>query len=120
MIINVLFLLFVIKHFVGDFVLQFPYMVDQKGTYGARGGLEHAAIQGIGTIMVLCMFIGFFPAVLFALFDSVVHYHIDYMKMNIGRGLTPQDRAYWLWLGFDQMLHYLTYILIIGLIILWN
>lgn len=120
MTIVALFLLFTIKHFVSDFVFQFPYMVNEKGTYGASGGIQHAGIQGFGTIMVLLPFIGLPLALAFGLFDAVVHYHIDWIKMNIGKGLTVNDRAYWLWLGFDQMLHYLTYIFIIGLLVIWS
>jgi hypothetical protein len=52
-----------------------------------------------------------------ALFDSVAHYHIDWAKTNInakmGWGPTTHDEFWWL-LGLDQLLHSLTYIVIIG------
>ena len=109
--ILLLLTLFSIKHFVADFVLQFPYMVEQKGTYGARGGIDHAVIQGLPTLLILLPFVtNINDAIILAAIDMVVHYHIDWAKMNISRGLTPADRKYWVWLGLDQLLHSLTYI----------
>jgi hypothetical protein len=40
----VLALLF-IKHWFADFVVQFDYMVEQKGIYGAEGGIHHSLIH---------------------------------------------------------------------------
>ena len=42
-----------IKHFFADFMLQFPYMIEQKGTYGAEGGIHHATIHAAFTFMIL-------------------------------------------------------------------
>jgi hypothetical protein len=112
-LIILLLALFGIKHFICDFVLQFSYMLAQKGTYGAQGGLDHAYIHGIFTWCVLLPFIGSMAAFA-ALFDVVTHYHIDWAKQQLNRGLTPADRMFWVWFGADQGLHYLTYIAIIG------
>jgi hypothetical protein len=110
----ILFLaLFGIKHFVCDFLLQFGYMIGQKGTYGAQGGLDHAYIHGFFTWMILLPFLGWL-AVFGAIFDAVVHYHIDWTKQQLSKGLTVGDRMFWVWFGADQCLHYLTYIVIIG------
>jgi hypothetical protein len=115
--------LFGIKHFICDFLLQYPHMVAQKGTYGARGGLEHAAIHALGTFIVLVIVLPWgpfthFAAVVLGLFDGVVHYHVDWLKQQLNRGLTTADRMFWVWFGADQSLHYLTYIAIIGVIVL--
>ena len=108
--IYLLFLLFT-KHFIVDFPLQWEYQWKNKGTYGHPGGLIHAGLHGIGTY--LCFFWISVPvAVVLAVFDMVVHYHIDWAKMNIARGLTVQDKKYWFWLGFDQLIHALTYLAI--------
>jgi hypothetical protein len=111
---------FVIKHFICDFPLQaFPWIYNNKGTLGHPGGLVHAGIHGIATFIILC-FLAPPYAFLLAGFDMVVHYFIDWGKMNLNRitgwGLTTSE---WFWslLGFDQLLHYLTYILIIYVII---
>ncbi len=104
---------FGIKHFICDFLLQFNNMVREKGTYGAPGGLYHAGIHGWFTFIVL---IPFYPtvAILAAILDFVVHYHIDWAKQQLSKGSTPADRKFWIWLGLDQCLHYLTYLVIIA------
>ena len=118
----ILLALFGIKHFICDFWLQYPRMLAEKGIYGARGGIEHAVIHGLGTLIVLlCVFTLNAPSILvavkLALLDSVLHYHIDWAKQKLNKGLTPADRKFWLWLGLDQLLHYLTYLFIIGLLV---
>jgi hypothetical protein len=111
----VLFLaLFGIKHFLCDFLFQFSYMVAEKGTYGAKGGRDHAALHGIFTALVFWLFVPFAGAVILGVIDSVLHYHIDWAKQQLTRGLTPVDRSFWVWFGLDQGLHYLTYIMLIG------
>ena len=114
-----LFFLFSIKHFVIDFLLQFRYQWSNKGTYGHPGGLLHAGLHGIGTALCLLMFP--WSTILFlAGLDAVIHYHIDWAKMNInarmGWTATTHEQFWWL-LGLDQLLHVLTYILIIALVI---
>ncbi len=109
---KLLFLLMA-KHFVCDFPLQaFPYQYRNKGTYGHPGGLLHAAIHEVGSLAVLIWFAPFTTALVLASFDAVAHYHIDYAKMKLGviYNLKP-DNSEWFWvlLGFDQLLHYLTY-----------
>jgi len=71
-----LFLLF-IKHFICDFPLQAnPWLYQNKGTYLHAGGIVHAGIHGIGTLLVLAPFIGS-ASIMYALIDMVIHYHID-------------------------------------------
>ena len=109
-----LFVAFLIKHFVCDFPLQaFPYMYRNKGEYGHFGGVLHALVHYVGTIIVVSLFTdswGIITAC--AAIDFVTHYHIDWAKMNIGKhyNLKP-DNSEWFWilLGVDQLLHYLTY-----------
>jgi hypothetical protein len=110
-----LLIAFTIKHFVCDFLLQRRYHYANKGVYGHPGGIMHAGIHGIGTIMI-CWYFGL-PLWL-AGADAIIHYHIDWAKVNIGKryGLTPQQDAFWYLLGFDQTLHYLTYVWIISYI----
>ena len=56
----------------------------------------------------------------FAVFDAVVHYHIDWAKVVINERFNwkpeSSDKFWWL-LGFDQYLHALTYILMIGILV---
>jgi hypothetical protein len=110
--------LFGIKHFLADFLWQFPFMVQDKGQYGAPGGFAHAGIHGILTFFVLIGFVRPEDAITIALIESAVHYHIDWAKTNLSQGLTVDDHRFWIWFGLDQALHYLTYIAIIGIIVL--
>lgn len=104
---------FGIKHFICDFLLQFNIMIREKGTYGAKGGIYHAGIHGVFTLILL---IPFYPVVAIsaAILDALAHYHIDWAKQQVSQNLTPADREFWIWLGLDQCLHYLTYVVIIG------
>ena len=48
--------------------------------------------------------------------EWIIHYTIDYFKMNVGLwyNLKPNNsEQFWWLLGFDQLLHYLTYIFIV-------
>ena len=109
-----IFTLLITKHFIVDFPLQQAYQYTNKGTYGHPGGILHAGLHGIGTFLCLMVFSPF--AILFAFVDMVVHYHIDWAKMNInsklGWGPTTHEQFWWL-MGLDQLLHYLTYVGII-------
>ena len=119
----ILLALFGIKHFLCDFLWQTPRMLSEKGRYGAQSGIEHAAAHAIGTMVVLILV---FPwniynhivAIALGILDGVIHYHIDWVKQQLNRGLTAADKMFWIWLGADQGLHYLTYILIIAIIVL--
>lgn len=105
----------IVKHFICDYPLQmFPYMYQNKGTYGHVGGILHASIHAVGTLIILNFFSPH-HAVFWALLDGVIHYHIDWAKMNIGKkfNLKPDNNEwFWVLLGADQLLHYLTYFLI--------
>jgi hypothetical protein len=109
-----IFTLLITKHFIVDFPLQQAYQYTNKGTYGHPGGILHAGLHGIGTFLCLMVFSPF--AIFFAFVDMIVHYHIDWAKMNLnakmGWGPTTHEQFWWL-LGLDQLLHYLTYVGII-------
>jgi len=121
--IIVLLALFGIKHFLCDFLWQTPRMLREKSIYGKIGGIQHAGVHALGTIMVLVLV---FPwglgnhifAIILGTLDGILHYHIDWIKQQLNRGITAADRMFWVWLGADQCLHYLTYILIIAIIVL--
>lgn len=104
--------LLLIKHFVADFMLQRKYQYLNKGTYGHPGGLLHAGIHVVGTFAVLFFFIDPVLAIKYALIDGAIHYHIDFFKSNVNRKmeLQIQHNQYWALLGFDQLLHQLTYV----------
>jgi hypothetical protein len=116
-LITVLF----VKHFVVDFLLQDPYQYLNKGTYGHLGGIVHSGLHTIATFVLLGLIGLAYPhfhptfelVVAIALIEGIIHYHIDYLKVNIntklGWGPTTHEEYWWL-LGADQLLHSLTYV----------
>lgn len=102
-----------IKHFLGDFVLQTPWMLHNRRFYGHPGGLAHAGIHMALSVVVLALS-GTSPGLLLALVagEGVVHYHIDWAKDNLSCKwhLTPDRQGFWVALGADQGLHHLTYL----------
>jgi hypothetical protein len=115
----ILLALFGIKHFIADFLMQYDYMLREKGIFGATGGIHHAMVHASFTFLILVPFIHY-PSDLIALSlaDFVLHYLIDYFKQQLNKGLTTADRMFWIWLGADQALHYLTYVGIISYVTL--
>jgi len=105
------------KHAVADYFLQSETIYRQKGIYGAPGGLLHAFTHILLTAPVFLLFPGGSAALAFGLLGAafLVHYHIDWAKEQIVRhyGWRFDDRQYWGALGFDQLLHGLTYVAIL-------
>ena len=116
--VTVLFLLFT-KHLIIDFPLQTPYQWMNKGTYGHPGGLLHAGLHALGTLLVF-LFVGaaIEGAFILAIIDGVIHYHIDWAKMNINARYgwkADTSPHFWTLLGIDQWLHAITYLLLVSL-----
>lgn len=118
---EVLFLVFLLftKHFIIDFPLQTCYQYSNKGTYGHLGGILHAWLHGLGTYLCF-VWINPITAIYLAVADMLIHYHVDWAKMNLNSkfnwGPTTHDQFWWL-LGFDQYLHAITYIMLIGFVV---
>ena len=107
--------LFGIKHFIADYLMQFDYMLREKGIYGATGGVHHSLVHASWTFLILVFFCNDANLVIgLSFLDFVLHYHIDWAKQQLNRSLTSSDRMFWVWMGLDQALHYLTYIGIIA------
>lgn len=101
------------KHFLADFVLQRDYQFRNKGHYGHPGGVLHASIHAVGTLVSFVWFAPIECAVMLAGIDLVVHYHLDYAKARVNKHmkLNPNEGAqYWMLFGFDQFLHHMTYV----------
>lgn len=116
MVLNNILLLAILlatKHFIIDFPLQTKYQYLNKGKYGHPGGLIHAALHALGTFACVLAVGGIQLAAVAAIFDAVVHYHIDWAKTQIntvmGWRCDTREEFWWL-LGLDQYLHALTYI----------
>ena len=105
-----------IKHWYIDFVDQSMEEVHGKGIYGNWLGIRHSLKHGIATMLIMPFFfgleVGLIVGLVVGFLDFVLHYHIDWAKMNWGnRDITTP--AFWNHLGLDQMAHQLTYLLIV-------
>jgi Protein of unknown function (DUF3307) len=109
-----------IKHFICDYLLQTPYQLLNKGIYLHPGGLLHAGLHAlftVGAFLVAPPALGLGIAIVLG--EFLVHYHIDWVKEQVIRrkGWDATQREFWWAIGFDQLLHHLTYILIGGLLV---
>ncbi|RYD64402.1 MAG: DUF3307 domain-containing protein [Verrucomicrobiaceae bacterium] len=103
------------KHLLIDWVWQPKFEWSNKHCYGHPGGICHAGKNALGT--GLCLFVGM-PGVTmaFALWltflDFVIHYHIDWSKMNLNQywNLDATKPQFWWLTGLDQHLHQMTYL----------
>jgi len=115
-LILLLLVAFNVKHFLADFVWQFEYMILEKGIYGAPGGIHHSGMHAFFTFGIL-VWINLPMALVGSVIDFIIHYHTDWAKQQTNKGCTPNDAKFWMLMGFDQMVHHLTYLALIGLAI---
>ena len=116
-----LLVLLQIKHWYIDFVNQSMEEVHSKGIYGDFHVIMHSAKQALGTLVAILFVTGmdyFAYAAVLAFIDFALHYHIDWSKININKkkNYTVETPEFWAWLGFDQLLHQLTYLFIIWMV----
>jgi hypothetical protein len=118
--IFILLALLFVKHWYIDFVNQSMEEVVGKGIYGNAYGIMHSIKHGLGTWFIFWMFIGDIEySLLIGFIDFVLHYHIDWAKININKkyNYTAENPKFWAWLGADQLAHSLTYLGLVWLAI---
>jgi len=105
-------LLFV-KHFLFDFYWQTPYMLRKSAEKGWRLPLTlHVTTHAAATFFILLFFMDLPTALVIAVSEFIIHWSIDYWKAQKAKA-EFNSRAFWNYLGLDQMFHNLTYLLII-------
>lgn len=121
-IFYIMLVVFQVKHFLCDFVLQNKYMLQKSNEKGwFLPLLTHAISHAIGTAIIVALFSYFvgttwqFAFMVIAI-DLITHFIVDRFKVLASRGYTPADAEFWNWLGWDQLLHHLTHYLIIVLL----
>ena len=100
------------KHFLADFCWQSDRMLKDKGHFWRIGGLQHAGLHGALTYVILMHFLNIQACVMLAVFDSIVHYFVDWTHRRITVKMTVDSNAFWLWIGIDQLTHAVTYLMI--------
>ncbi|HEY7979218.1 MAG TPA: DUF3307 domain-containing protein [Rhizomicrobium sp.] len=106
-------LIFQIKHFLCDFVLQTSHQVRTKGIYLHTGGITHAGLHMLGSlpaVLILTHAPWLVTGLLLA--EFVIHYHTDWAKSKVDGYLRLNDTnsLYWTIFGSDQLIHQLTYL----------
>jgi len=118
------FVLFQIKHFLCDFVLQNKYMLGKfkPAPHYIEPLAAHCTVQALGSAVAILSIFGNIDVKLLytlLLLDFVTHFIIDRVKASpeiLGR--FKQDNKYFWWaLGWDQMMHQLIYIIMINWVI---
>ena len=111
--------LFQVKHFLCDFVLQTAYLYRNKGIYGHRAGFIHAGLHALGSLPAILL-LSHEPARIGAILavEFLIHYHVDWLKLYIDKHfrLGINQSLYWAVFGADQLLHQLTYLGILAVL----
>ena len=108
-----------VKHFICDFVLQTPYQYRNKGSYGHPGGLIHAGFHGMTSIPgLLVLTHTVWLVAVIAVAEFLFHYHVDWLKERINRrrSLSYDTTLFWIVFGADQLLHQMTYVVILAVL----
>ena len=109
-----------IKHFVADYLLQPGWMLAGKGNVLEFGGYAHAGIDA-GMSLIILLLVGTPIGLALALFaaEFVLHYALDYAKIHYSTGVHVENRParFWALHGVDQLLHQLTYVVMIYLVV---
>src|SRR5258708_22975798 len=90
--------LFEVKHFVCDFVLQTAYQYRNKGIYGHPAGFVHAGLHVAGSlpaVLIMAKNVWLIAAILAAEFS--LPYHIDLLQAQINKthAHTFNQPPYW-------------------------
>src|SRR5258706_6817236 len=83
------FVLFEVKHFVCDFMLQTAYQYRNKGIYGHPAGFVHAGLHAAGSLPAVLIFTQNAGLALAGLFgDFFVHFYIHLGQKEIYKAHT--------------------------------
>lgn len=119
----ILYILFRIKHFMCDFMLQTDWMALTKGKPGKAGYqalFTHTLIHAAGTLVIVLFFA---PALWWlAIVDFVIHSIVDRFKglVTLKKGWKTNDTLFWWAFGADQELHNFTHIAYIIVIFIYK
>ena len=111
---------FQMKQFLADFVLQRGFMLKKSmSTWEFLWPLTaHCLVHGVGTVLILSVFA---PTLWYlCFFDFVVHFMMDRIKSGpryLGRFDDRSKNIYWVFFGFDQMVHHLTHLYMVWVVI---
>ena len=104
-----------VKHYLADYIFNPAFLPTDKHIYGSKGSFGHLGMHMFWCMMLLIWFLPIHIVILAALFDGFVHYHQDYFKTKFLRNNKDlSERARRAVIGGDQLVHILTYIIIVA------
>lgn len=118
-LIFILLIMFQLKHFICDYLLQNRYMLGKAGKDNwFKPLLAHSSVHSLGTLIIVS-FLNIKLAFILALLDLILHFIVDRIKASpymLNRWSI--DKPYFWWaLGLDQMIHHLFNYIFIFIII---
>lgn len=105
----ILLFAFQVKHFICDYPLQTPYMLQKANKEKwIKPLFAHAFTHTVGTFIIVSFF-NIQLAILLSLCDLILHFMVDRIKAspNIGNRWGIDKPYFWWALGLDQMSHHL-------------
>lgn len=117
-----LLLLFQLKHYYADFVIQTYDQTVRKGIYRDLIGISHSVDHIWTSLLVLFIYSNFYyisvlTILIVCLLEGILHYHIDWAKVHYGcKDITKP--TFWNQFGMDQLAHQLTYIVMAWYLVL--
>jgi hypothetical protein len=105
-------LIFQVKHFVADYLLQPAWVLKGKGNFRRPGGYVHAGVHALASLPAFFIAgLGFTEIAAFVLVEFIIHFAIDHTKAWLSRDSKsgPNTRAFWAMHGADQLMHQFTY-----------
>ena len=107
-----------VKHAICDVGLQRYIKRSNKQIYSSKQAQIHYIEHGVATFLICLFFVGPLTALIAGALDWVAHWHIDHAKARVNEyfGWNSTHKAFWWMVSIDQILHYLTYYIIVVLI----
>ncbi|CAL9968308.1 membrane protein [Vibrio phage D148] len=107
----ILILIFQVKHFVADFLLQGKYMLGKFKVKGWELPLAaHSLVHMVMTFTIILHYLPIKYALGLAIIDMGIHFLVDRAKVVLSRDYDKDvDKEFWWWLGADQMAHHVTH-----------
>ncbi len=117
-----LLILFQLKHYYADFVIQTYMQTVKKGVWLHPCGISHSLDHVWTTLLVLLVFsmihsISATTILFIGAVEGIIHYVIDFTKVKYGNKDMTKP-IFWNQFGLDQLAHQITYILIVAYLLL--
>lgn len=111
-----LLMLFQLKHYYADFVIQTYMQTVKKGVWLHPCGISHSLDHVWTTLVILMVFNFIYPLsivqiMLVGAIEGFIHYMIDFTKVKYGNKDMTKP-VFWNQFGLDQLAHQITYIVI--------